>query len=159
MSKKIIIVFLVFQSVLFANFPALAKESVTHSEEEIQNIISQYRTALSKKNLKEMEKTVWPELMVVEGVHVNDSWADYRDHHIGPEMNDWQSFETLKPAKILKTITSPDQTVVSSEIIYRIKTKKETTDLKALETYVLRKDNGTWKIALIHFSGKPVKSK
>ena len=71
-------------------------------------------------------------------------------------MKDWKSF-TLTENKHLRTIQVADQVVISDESTYRIEMEKESVDLKALETFVLKKVNGRWKITLLHFSGKALK--
>lgn len=123
-------------------------------EKQIFSVISNYRNSFKSKSLSDMEKTVDQDLLVIEGVHVNRGWSDFRDNHIGPEMKEWKSFEVIS-TKPLKTDISNNYGVVSEESLYSIQSDKGTTELKALETFVLKKET-SWKISTIHFSGKAV---
>ena len=149
-------IFLVIQTVLFFGFHSLANEVGPNDITAALATLTFYKDALSKKSIDKMQKFVTTDLTVIEGTHINTSWADYRDNHIGPEMKEWLSFETVE-TKNVKQFFSPQQIVISEETIYRIKSKKGETRLKALETFILIKQGETWKIALIHFSGKPLK--
>lgn len=126
-------------------------------EKQIFSVISKYRNSFKSKSLSDMEKTVDQDLLVIEGVHVNRGWNDFRDNHIGPEMKEWKSFEVIS-TKPLKTDISNNYGVVSEESLYSIQSDKGTTELKALETFVLKKETD-WKISTIHFSGKAVNTR
>ncbi len=43
-------------------------------------------------------------LTIVEGAGINRSWADYRDHHLGPELKEFKNFQ-LRPFEIEVRVT------------------------------------------------------
>jgi hypothetical protein len=46
----------------------------------------QYEAALNAKDLDRLARFYQPDVTICDGGGVNTGWADYRDHHLGPEL-------------------------------------------------------------------------
>lgn len=115
--------------------------------------MKEYRAAMEAKNLDQLALLVEPDLLVLEGTYKNQGWEDYRDHHIGPEMAEWQEFRLLE-AKILDARISAELGYVTEEAAYRISTVKGPIVLDMTETFLFVRRGGTWRIKQIHMCGK-----
>ena len=115
--------------------------------------LTEYRKAMEARSVDRLAAVVDPELTVIEGIHKNAGWPDYRDNHIGPEMKDWKAFQVLDPL-ISEVTVSGDHAYALQQATYTITTAKDTVVLDGVESFVLRKSSDTWKIKLVHFSAK-----
>ena len=115
--------------------------------------LTEYRKAMEARSVDRLAAVVDPELTVIEGIHKNAGWPDYRDNHIGPEMKDWKAFQVLDPL-ISEVTVSGDHAYALQQATYTITTEKDTVVLDGVESFVLRKSSDTWKIKLVHFSAK-----
>jgi hypothetical protein len=88
--------------------------------------------------------------LIFEGAGVNNGWADYRDHHLGPEL---KAFENLEFGHSNYRVRMLDDRAayVTSEYFLRAKMKERTIDAVGRETLILEKQpDGTWKIRHSH---------
>lgn len=128
----------------------------THAPEEhsVLKTVAAYNEAMKQRSVERLAAVVDDELLVLEGVHKNTGWKDYRDNHIGPEMAEWTELRSSTPA-VSAAVVSGDLAYVVQESTLTIVTAKDETVLSAAETYVLRrKAKGPWRIVHVHFSGK-----
>lgn len=73
----------------FAHLPICAADS----EPAVQQVLARYAAALEKGELSAIEK-LWAQdetLTVFENGYANYGWADYRDHHLGPELGEMKN--------------------------------------------------------------------
>jgi len=120
------------------------------------DVVQQFQDAFVKKDLRLMEKTVSPDLIVLEGTNLDRGWKAYRDDHISKEMEEWTSFQ-IKSSKPILVEESKDSSLVILDAVYEIKMPKEIVRLQAAESFVLRKRSGQWKIVHVHSSAKRLK--
>jgi ketosteroid isomerase-like protein len=119
--------------------------------------LTNYRAAMTARDLKALARTVTSDLMVAEGTSVNLGWADYRDHHIGPEMREWRYF-SVEGVKTEVLEISGDQAFVVQKSTVTLGEKDGPVPLESVETFVLRRSDGSWKIRHVHFSGKRIQN-
>src|SRR3546814_6024426 len=85
--------------------------------------------------------------------------ADYRDHHIGPELGHFASF---KFSDYTVTVRLEGPIALATET-YRytivLKDKPEPIERQGVATSVLKKSEGTWKIVSMHSSSRGPKPK
>jgi ketosteroid isomerase-like protein len=62
-------------------------------EGKIRSFLESYDAAFNSKDLEKLQTFYHPDVTIFEGGGVNRGWSDYRDHHLGPELKD---FENLK---------------------------------------------------------------
>src|SRR6266480_5025463 len=80
---------------VFGFIAAFAYESIAHADDEAAARAALMKSALSfEKNDLAMASQVWANdesLTVFESGHANYGWADYRDHHLVPEMGEMKN--------------------------------------------------------------------
>lgn len=124
-------------------------------EASIRKVLAEYHAAMESRKVEKLAAVVTDDLLVLEGTHKNDGWADYRDKHIGPEMAEWTGFKIAGPV-ISRLEVSGDLAYAVQEATITIVTAKEPVVLLSADTYVLVKTTKGWKIKHVHMSGKRV---
>lgn len=122
-------------------------------EASVLSAVSAYRSAIAEGSLDKLAAVVEPELTVLEGMHLNQGWADYRDNHIGPEMREWKSFSVADPSVVVVTVEG-DWAYAVSRATYTIVLPSKTVVLEAAETFVLRRRGGFWRVRHVHSSAR-----
>jgi len=129
----------------FASEPAAAT---------VKAFIEAYDRAFNAKDLDRLAAFYHPDVTIFEGGHVNTGWIDYRDNHLGPELNEMEDLR-LSHVEVLPHVLSDATAYVTAE--YRLKTKMggKPVDAEGLETRVLVKGaDGAWKIRHSHTSSR-----
>lgn len=116
------------------------------------------KSALSfEKNDIAMASQVWANdesLTVFESGHANYGWADYRDHHLVPEMGEMKntkySFSDIRVHLAGKAAWATFKYTISADV--PDKGKMRHVDGSGLGTAVLEKRNGRWQIVHWHSS-------
>lgn len=118
------------------------------------NAVNEYYAALEAKDLDHLSRIVDSDLIMLEGTYKNVGWADFRDHHIGPEMKEWKSFKA-RDRKLIAAEARGSMGYAIEELTYDMDLPKERVVLSAVETFILVKSSsGTWKIRHVHSSAK-----
>lgn len=134
---------------------AAAALAAPSDEGAIRKVLADYRSAMESRSVEKLAAVVSDELLVLEGTHKNDGWADYRDHHIGPEMAEWKEFRVADP-ELSRLEVGGAMAYAVQEATYTIVSAEGTVVLRGAETFVLGKRPEGWRIAHIHLSGKRV---
>lgn len=93
-----------------------------------------------------------PGVHIIEGAGVNHGWADYRDHHLAPELESFENFAY--------TFSAVEPVVVGevSYVAFRYELSADTESgqvaTEGRGTAVLRRMDGAWKIVHLHTSGR-----
>lgn len=132
---------------------AAAQTGESKPETPVLKVIADYQAAMEARSVERLEAVVDPALLVLEGVHKNVGWPDYRDNHIGPEMREWKEFKVIDP-KILEVSVAGDWAYVAQESNVRISMERKIITLASAETFILRNGTAGWRIKHVHFSGK-----
>ncbi len=118
--------------------------------------VSAYRSAIAEGSLDKLGSVVEPELTVLEGMHLNRGWADYRDNHIGPEMKEWKAFRVADPS-VIDVSVAGDWAYAVSRATYTIVLPAKTVVLESAETFVLRRRDGSWRVRHVHSSSRKLR--
>ena len=132
--------------------PAKAADPVA----TIKEFMSAYDRAFKTKDLAQIAKFYDPDVTMYEGGGINTGWADYRDHHLGPELKEFMDLE-FSHTNVTPHILDKDATLayVTSEYRLKAKMKEREVDSGGLETLVLIKGtDGGWKIRHSHTSSR-----
>lgn len=132
---------------------AQATQAPAKPEDAVLKVLAQYRAAMEARSVEKLARVMDPDVLVLEGIHMNVGWADYRDNHIGPEMKEWMAFRVADP-KVIETLVAGDLAYAVQKATLTIVLADKTVTVDAAETFLLRKGPGGWKIKHIHFSGK-----
>lgn len=114
-----------------------------------------FDAALVAKDLDKLATYYHPDVTIFEGAGVNNGWVDYRDHHLGPEL---EVFENLQFGHMNRRVHMLDgrTAYVISEYFIKAKMKERMIDNVGRATLVVQKQpDGAWKIRHSHTSGRP----
>lgn len=124
----------------------------TDAETSVRAALVQSATGFERNDLAMVSK-VWANdesLTVFESGHANYGWADYRDHHLVPEMRELKNTKyTLSDIKVNvvgKTAWATFKTAISAD------TKDRHVDGTGLGTAILEERDGRWQIVHWHSS-------
>jgi len=124
--------------------------------DDIKRWLASYDAAFSAKDLTRLAAFYHPDVTIYEGGSVNTGWADYRDHHLGPELEEMQSPAFSRSNVSVHMLDKEGRTAyVTSQ--YRLKTRLKDRDIDAtgLETLIVVKvADGAWKIRHSHTSSR-----
>lgn len=120
---------------------------------DIAAFFAAYDAAFVAKDLDRLAAMYHPDVTIYEGGGVNTGWADYRDHHLGPEL---RSFSGLKftHSNVQAQPLGSDAAYVTSEYAIETTTSAGTTKGGGLETDILVRQNGHWLIRHTHTSAR-----
>jgi len=124
--------------------------------EAITKWLGSYDVALNAKDLDRLASFYHPEVTIFEGGSTNDGWADYRDNHLGPELEEFQSLQFSHFNVKTHPLSQDDRAAyVTAEYRLKAQVKDREVDAAGLETLVLvRDDKGAWKIRHSHTSSR-----
>lgn len=93
------------------------------------------------------------DLTVIESTGINRGWADYRDHHLAPEMKEMKGFR-YRPFEI-----EPHVSGALAWAIFRYNLRAETgekiLDLVGRGTAILEKRGNRWVVRHTHTASRP----
>ena len=116
--------------------------------------LQSYDRAFVAKDLDRLAAFYHPDVTIFEGGGVNHGWIDYRDHHIGPEMNTYENLQFEHRNVAVHLLEGSAAAYVTSEYALKARTGVREIDSGGLETLVLIKSGGAWKIRHSHTSAR-----
>ena len=115
---------------------------------EVRSAVAAFEAALEAKDLAKIEKLVSTGIVVFENGYRNDGWQDFRDHHLIPEFKHSTGAFT---SSIIKIDVSGDMAWAYSRMDRaHVPNNPEQPDVWSV--YVLRRESGAWKIAVLNWS-------
>ena len=132
--------------------PPLAAQ---HAEDTaITSWLQSYDRAFVAKDLDALASFYHPDVTIFEGGGINNGWADYRDHHIGPELKSFDNLQFERRHVAVHVMEGSTVAYVTSEYALKARTGGRDVDSSGLETLVLAKSGGAWKIRHSHTSAR-----
>jgi ketosteroid isomerase-like protein len=133
--------------------PAPAPESV---DVALKDWLQAYERAFAAKDLGRLAGFYDLQVTIFEGGGVNRGWADYRDNHLGPELEEMEAPRLTHTNVVVRLLDAESRSAcVTSE--YRLQTRVKGTDVDAtgLETLILsRGAEGSWRVLHSHTSSR-----
>ncbi|WP_416877445.1 DUF2231 domain-containing protein [Litorimonas sp.] len=134
-------------------------ETVSSEETDIPandatSVVDQFGQALRSGNVSALKALLSPNVVIAEGGNAERSYAEYASHHMKSDMAYTSNItnNTLKrdviQGKDMATV------ITQSEMVGNY--KGESVHNRMMETMVLRRKDGVWKIAHIHWSSSPL---
>ena len=115
-----------------------------------------YDAAFMAKDLEKLATFYHPDVTIYEGGGINNGWADYRDHHLGPELKAFEDLQFGHTNTRVIVLPGGHSAYATSEYSIKAKMGDRVLDSGGLETLVLVKGaDGTWKIRHSHTSSRP----
>lgn len=148
---------------LFVPAPALAQHAqgaapaAAPETAGITQWVAAYDAAFNAKDLEKLASFYHEAVTIYEGGGINNGWADYRDHHLGPEL---KAFENLKFTTSNVTVNAigrdPNVAYVTAAYTLTAKMKDRDIDSGGLVTWLLVRsaDGKSWQIRHSHTSAK-----
>ena len=134
---------------------ALASYAASPEEGAVRKVLGDYHSAMEARSVEKLAAVVADDLLILEGMHKNDGWVDYRDKHIGPEMAEWKEFKVANPV-VSRLEIGGTLAYAVQEATFTIVTAEGPVVMLGAETYVLGKTGKGWKIKHVHLSSKRV---
>ena len=143
---------LLFALSMCAVAPSLAADDVA----EIKQLLTAYDEAFNAKSLDRLGAIYHPDVTIFEGGGVNRGWADYRDHHLGPEMKEFLKVSFAHTNVVVTPLGADRKTAyVAAEYSLKAQMKEREVEVSGLETLILLKgDDGAWRIRHSHTSSR-----
>ena len=116
--------------------------------------LQSYDRAFVSKDLDRLSSFYHPEVTIFEGGGTNNGWVDYRDHHIGPEMNGFENLEFEHRNVVVHLLDGGGAAYVTSEYALKARVAGKDVDSGGLETLVMVRMGGAWKIRHSHTSAR-----
>lgn len=137
---------------LLAVLPARAADDTA----DIQSLLKDYDAAFNAKSMDRLAAFYHPEVTIFEGGGVDRTWAEYRDHHLGPEMAAFITVSFAHSNSVIHVLGADKKAAyVTSEYAIKAKMKEREVDGGGLETLLLLKgDDGKWRIRHSHTSSR-----
>ena len=123
----------------------------------VRHVLSDYKAAIERLDARGTERLFSADSMIFETGGSEGTYANYLAHHLTPELGEFKSFK-FDNYKIDVRFEGP-LALATETYTYRIETKKgEVADRLGVATSVLRKENGRWKIVMMHNSARRPKA-
>lgn len=138
--------------VALASLPVSAQ---TADEGSITEFLKAYEAAFNAKDLAKLATFYHPDVTVYEGGSVNRGWADYRDHHLGPELKEVENLQLATTDLTAHLADGGRRAWVTSSYTLGARAKERDIDSIGLQTLILvRGQDGDWKIRHSHSSSR-----
>ena len=122
--------------------------------QKIEEWLKGYDVAFNAKDLDKLATFYHPDVTIYEGGGMNNGWADYRDHHLGPELKAFEGLQFGHSNRRVVMLGDRNASAIS-EYFIKAKFKDRIIDNIGRETLVLEKQaDGSWKIRHSHTSGR-----
>ena len=145
---------------LFAILLLVSPAVAAHTPDDtaaVEAVLDSYKKALEARDLTGVEALFGADNVVLESGKLEGTYADYRDHHIGPELGHFESFQ-FSDYVVKVHVEGP---VAWATETYRytihLKDKPEPIERQGVATSVLRKVDGQWRIVSMHNSSRAPK--
>jgi uncharacterized protein (TIGR02246 family) len=124
----------------------------------IETWLKGYDAAFNAKDLDQLATFYHPDVTVYEGGGINNGWADYRDHHLGPELKAFQNLQFAHRETRVTVLSGGQSAYATARYGLKAKTGEREIDSDGIATYLLiREPNGAWKIRHSHTSSRPAR--
>jgi len=136
-----------------APVPASGAQAPQTDEAAVRAVLAQYKSAIERLDATGTEQLFTADSAIFETGGVEGTYANYLGHHLGPELKEFKSFKFSDYRVNVRFVGGA--AVATETYKYRIETKKgEIAERLGVATSVLRKENGRWKIVMMHNSAR-----
>ncbi len=132
-----------------------SQQAVAADAAAIETWLNGYDAAFVAKDLEKLSSYYDPQVTIYEGGGINNGWADYRDHHLGPELKAFENLQIGHTDRRIHVLGDGRSAYVVSNYFIKAKMGAREIDSGGLETLVLVKGaDGAWKIRHSHTSAR-----
>jgi len=126
-----------------------------HEEHSVEAVLESYSQALEASDISAAEHYVMAEgtdFTIFEGSGVNTGWADYRDHHLGPELASETFHITVYDWTSYSIEVDGDLAVARFDIALEFTRDGESGSRTRHGTAILKFTDSGWRISHLHTS-------
>lgn len=129
--------------------PKRGRASQGGDADDIADALNVYAAAITSKSIEAIGDWVTEDLLIFEGAGVNRGWADYRDHHLGPEL---EMFDAINyEFSDIQAEASGNLAWANFRYSVHIEMPERVSDSGGVGTAVLVKGNdGRWRLRHLH---------
>lgn len=132
--------------------------NVTLEEEAVLAVLKTYKSALENKSTEGTFELFAPDSQVFEQGGSEGTYADYIEHHLGPELAHFSRLEFSDYAVEVELALPFAFTTESYSYLIELEDEKDESpriiQRKGIATSVLKKSDGKWKIVKMHSSSR-----
>lgn len=130
--------------------------AATADEAAVKDVLSRYKSAIERLDATATAALFAADSAIFETGGVEGTYAQYLDHHLGPELKAFKAF-AFSDYKVAVRFEGP-VALATETYNYRIETKSgEIAERRGVATSVLKKIGGQWKILSMHNSARKPK--
>ena len=149
--------FLVSIPLLVGTGSAMAQVPTDADVVAVKAVMASYKSALERLDLDGVDRLFASDSLVIESGKVEGAYAEYRDHHIGPELGHFASFQ-FSDYTVSVRLEGPIALATETyRYSIRLKNKPEPIERQGVASSVLKKGEGGWKILSMHSSSRAPK--
>ena len=153
-NPRIIIILVLLVTLATALVAALRTTASAHTDDEaaVRAVLNESAAGFERGDLALLNKVYADDerVTIFESGHANYGWADYRDHHLVPEMKEFKNMRyALSDVRVKvsgKTAWATYKYALSGDL------KDRHLDVSGLGTAVLEERAGRWQIVHTHTS-------
>ena len=139
----------------FAAAPTLAPASADENPKTPTETAPAYLAAMEASDLDAAEALFASDSLIFETGGVEGTWKNYRDHHIGPELDAIESFVISRTEPTESKSADGSMAFVAWPIEYTIRlTDERLIESRGTVTFVLEQQEGRYKIRHLHWSSR-----
>lgn len=137
--------------------PALAQHEAHHSDEDVADVVATLEAVFAATQAGDLEALdhlyAGDDLTIVEGAGMDRGWASYRDHHLKPELEQFESF-SYAPRNIEGHVTG-DVAWALFEYDLKIEMGEREIDRVGRGTAILERHDGRWVVRHLQTATRP----
>ncbi len=134
--------------------PAAAEDPAGADAAAVRAVLSQYKKAIERLDARGTEQLFTANSAIFETGGTEGTYANYLAHHLGPELHEFRAFK-FSDYKVDVHLLGPAAAHAIETYKYRIETKSgDVHERLGVATSVLKRENGRWKVVMMHNSGR-----
>jgi ketosteroid isomerase-like protein len=133
---------------------ATAQEGAPAGTAEVRAVIQAVFAAVERGDIAALDTLyAGDDLTVIEGAGIDRGWAQYRDHHLGPELEAFRNFR-YRPSEIEPHVVG-DMAWAIFRYTLRADYRDEALDHVGRGTAILERRGDRWVVRHSHTSSRP----
>lgn len=160
MSNSGIVAIGLLSSFLLVGSPLRAQGDAAHAgqdaadaQHEVVAVLEATFAATESADYAALDELFAEDVTIIEGAGINRTWADYRDNHLKPELEEFESF-SYQPREIEARVIG-DWAWAIFEYDLEIKMGEREIDRVGRGTAILERRDGRWVIQHMQTANRP----
>ncbi len=146
--------FIIAAMVLFNALPVLGQAESDGQRDIVRAVVAAVGAGMEAGDFASLD-TLFSDsrgVHIIEGAGVDHGWADYRDHHLAPELEAFENFSYRWFA--IEPVVDGNAAWASFRYELSAQTERGTLDIEGRGTVVLQRTD-RWRVVHLHTSGRP----